>query len=83
MLNGADRTVGSVEQLGVRNMETTMPSYDLSPYEDTVDEVLDQYPLTEKQKVIVKCRIDTSCPWFRRNAYMRAHHEASQYLNEQ
>lgn len=63
-------------------METTMPSYNLSPYESTVDEVLEQYPLTEKQKDIVKSRIDTSCPWFSRNAYMRAHHEAAQYLKE-
>lgn len=59
-----------------------MNTQDLHPYEDTIDEVLEQYPLTKEQKDIVKCRIDTSCPWFRRNAYMRAHHEASQYLKE-
>lgn len=54
----------------------------LFPYEETVDEVLSQYPLTDKQKIIVKDRIDKSCPWFSSILYMRAHHEASQFLKE-
>ncbi len=53
----------------------------LHPYESTVDEVLDQYELTEKQKAIVKERVAaTGCPWFSRIVYMRTHHIASQLL---
>lgn len=48
-------------------------------YEDCIDEVLSQYPLTERQRRDLKIQIDADarCPWFRRNAYLATHTAAA------
>lgn len=48
-------------------------------YEDTANEVLAQYDLTDKQRKELLPRImATGCPWFRRDVYTRSHCLASE-----
>lgn len=56
----------------------------LSPYDETVDEVLSQYELTPTEIENVKMRIVkeySPCPWNRARAYSLAHTETALAVN--
>jgi hypothetical protein len=48
-------------------------------YEDTIDEVLSQYPLTDRQRVCIKRQIEAEAraPWSSQRAYAAAHAKAA------